>query len=195
MRGLVEAIGVRAQEHKRDAVHGAQPRRARGADFVRAEARGVVRRDAAAPAPHHDGEGADLGREDIGAGGVARDGAAGPRGRGLRAAGAAGRADLDAGGAPRPARAVHVDAGAGGGEPRQVRDGDTASSAHGGAGGRGAVLRGADGVVVDAAQAEPREVRADQRTRAAVPRIHRFRRSRTWRSGTSGTSRTRRSSG
>ena len=60
--------------------------------------------------------------------------------------------------------------------------------------GRGAVRQGAEGLVGDAAQAEPDRLRADRRAGAAAARAMPGAASRTTRSGTSATSRTRRSS-
>ena len=54
--------------------------------------------------------------------------------------------------------------------------------------------QGTEGLVGDAAQAQPDRLRADRRPGAAAARQRRWRRSRTSRSGTSATSRTRRSS-
>ena len=61
--------------------------------------------------------------------------------------------------------------------------------------GRGALRERPEGVVGDAAQAEPDRVRADLRARPRRPRPRARPGSRTWRSGTSATSPTRRRSG
>ena len=55
--------------------------------------------------------------------------------------------------------------------PRALRDRDPPPPAHGGARGRGAVQGRAEGLVGDAAQAQPDHDRADHRHRAAVARL------------------------
>ena len=67
-------------------------------------------------------------------------------------------------------------------------------AAHRGARGRGVLLRGAEGLVGDAAQAQPGAHREHHRPRPHGARLRRPRRWRTWRSGTSATSRIPRSS-
>ena len=73
---------------------------------------------------------------------------------------------------------------------RPVRDRDPPPRAHRGARGRGAVRRRDEGLLGDAAQAQPEGRRADLRARARRPRAPRSSASRTCRSGTSATSRT-----
>ena len=118
-----------------------------------------------------------------------------PRGRGGRAeaAGPRARGGVDPGRAARPPRRAARGDRARGRRARALRDRGAPPPAHGGARGRGAVpRRRAEGLVGDAAQAQPDRVRAHHRDRPAAARIRAGRASRTWRSGTSATSRTRR---
>ena len=69
--------------------------------------------------------------------------------------GARGRADLDADHPARPPRDVFCDARRDRLVGRTPRHRDPASAAHRGAGSRGILLRGPEGLVVDAAQAQP----------------------------------------
>ena len=75
-------------------------------------------------------------------------------------------AELDADPPARPPRRAAVRARAARLVARPLRDGDPAPRAHRGTGGRGAVRAWAEGVVGDAAQAEPDHGRADLRPRA-----------------------------
>ena len=77
---------------------------------------------------------------------------------------------------------------------REVRAGDSRPAEDRDRRGRGAVREGAEGLLGDAAQAQPDRLRADRRAGAAAARQRAARRSRTTRSGTSATSRIRRSS-
>ena len=101
------------------------------------------------------------------------------------------RGRLDAGGGARPARAVPERDRARRRRPRAVRHRDPPSPAHRGARGRGAVPRGPEGLVGDAAQAQPdRDASGSPASRACCAATRRPG-SRTSRSGTSATSRTR----
>ncbi len=82
-----------------------------------------------------------------------------------------------------------------GGVAREVRARDPGPAEDRNRRGGGAVRQGAEGLVGDAAQAQPDRVRAGGRPRAAAPRERDGRRWRTSRCGTSGTSRIHRSSG
>ena len=77
---------------------------------------------------------------------------------------------------------------------RPLRDRDPPPAAQRGARGRGAVRARPEGLLGDAAQAQPDHLRAHLRPRARAARQRRRRASRTWRSGTSATSRTPRPS-
>ena len=184
--------GARAAGHGQRRPHARDPRRAdelraaprrlrlRGGPERRAPAPGVRRRhlrqalrrrrDLRLAAPGHRGRG---------------DGAPRPRGRGR----------LDPDHPPRPACRAALRDRAGRRRAGAVRDRGPQPAAHRGPRGRGAVRQGPEGLVGDAAQAQP-----DHRPSgspgspgscAAMPRPG----SRTWRSGTSGTSRTRAPSG
>ena len=102
------------------------------------------------------------------------------------------RGRLDPGGPARPPRRAAPGDRARRRRPRAFRHRDPPPAAHRGARGRGAVpRRQAEGLVGDAAQAQPDHHRADHRHRAAAARLLAGGRSRTSPSGTSGTSRTR----
>ena len=77
---------------------------------------------------------------------------------------------------------------------REIRARDSRPAEDGNRRGRGAVRQGPEGLVGDAAQAQPDRLRADRRPGAAAARQLRTPRSRTSRSGTSATSRIPRSS-
>ncbi len=77
---------------------------------------------------------------------------------------------------------------------RAAGDRDPPPAAHRGAGGGGVFLAGPEGLVGDAAQAQPGADREPHRPRPPGARLRRPRRWRTWRSGTSATSATPRSS-
>ena len=89
----------------------------------------------------------------------------------VRGARAGARAELDADPPARPARRAPVHARDPRVVPRPLRARDPASRAYGGAGGRGAVRVGAEGLVGDAAQAQPDRRRAHLRARAPRARI------------------------
>ena len=121
-----------------------------------------------------------------------------PGGRGGRAEAARPRARerLDPGGAARPPRRAAVGDRAGGRGPRAVRHRDPPPPAHRGARGRGAVPgRRAEGLVGDAAQAQPDHLPSASPGSPGCCAATRRPGSRTWPSGTSATSATRRSSG
>ena len=114
----------------------------------------------------------------------------------LRAARAGAGAELDADPAARPARRAALRRSRSSASSLdRFATGDPASRAHRGARGRGAVRPRPEGLVGDAAQAEPDRRRADLRARSRRPCATRSSASRTSRSGTSATSRTRRPSG
>ena len=117
------------------------------------------------------------------------------RGGGAEAARPRARGRVDAGGPARPPRRAARGDRVGGRRARALRHRDQAPPAHRGARGRGAVPRGrAEGLVGDAAQAQPDRLASgspgSRGCCAATPRPG----SRTWPSGTSATSPTRRSS-
>ena len=89
----------------------------------------------------------------------------------LDAARARARGRLDAGGRARPARAAPERDRARGRRPRALRHRGPPPPAHRGARGRGAVPRGPEGLVGDAAQAQPDRVRAHLRHRAPAARL------------------------
>ena len=119
-----------------------------------------------------------------------------PRGRAgrLRAARARAGADLDPDPPARPARRAALGARARRLVARPLRDRDPPPRPHRGARGRGAVRTRPEGLVGDAAQAQPDHRRADLRARPRRARRTRSSGSRTSRSGTSATSRTPRPS-
>ena len=116
------------------------------------------------------------------------------RRRVLGAARARARGRLHPGGGARPPRRAAVGDRARGRRARALRHRDPPPAAHRGARGRGAVPRRPEGLVGDAAQAQPDRLRADHRARAASCAATRRPASRTSRCGTSATSRTPRSS-
>ena len=96
----------------------------------------------------------------------------GGRGGGAEAARARARGRLDPGGAARPPRRAAVGDRAGRRGPRALRHRDPPPPAHRGARGRGAVpRRRPEGLVGDAAQAQPDRERADHRHRPAAARL------------------------
>ena len=112
----------------------------------------------------------------------------------VRAARPRARARVHAGRPARPARRAADGAGARRRLARALRDGDPPPRPHRGRRGRGAVRQGPEGLLGDAAQAQPGRLRAASAgSRASCGRT-RWSGSRTWRSGTSATSRTRRPS-
>ena len=114
----------------------------------------------------------------------------------LRRLGLGARGRLDAGGAARPPRRAADGDRAGGRRARALRHRDPPPPAHRGARGRGAVPGGRpEGLVGDAAQAQPDRVASASPASPGCCAATRRPASRTWRSGTSATSRTRRSSG
>ena len=113
----------------------------------------------------------------------------------MRAARARAGAVVDADPPARPPCGAAWRARAHGGVAREVRARDPPPRADRGARGRGAVRPRAEGLVGDAAQAQPDRRRADLRARARRARRRRSSGSRTSRSGTSATSRTRPPSG
>ena len=190
-RELAGALAERAREHVDTVCVGPHPRRARRADDVRHQARGLrvrgaaQRRAAGARVRRcRGGRGQRRGRH------LLRD-VAGVRGARAGAAGPARRAGVDAGRPARPPRRAAAGDRAGGRRAGALRHRDPPPAAHRGARGRGAVpRRAAEGLVGDAAQAQPDHDRADHRAGAAAARLRDRRPSRTWRSGTSATSRT-----
>ena len=153
----------------RDALHGAHARGARGADDVRAQAGGMGVRARSRPGA---GDACDRRRPRREAvrrrRPVRRDRSRGRADR-LRARRAGAGAELDADPAARPACRGAVRARARRLVARPLRHGDPASRAHGGARGRGALRPRPEGLVGDAAQAEPHHRGADLRARPRRP--------------------------
>ena len=114
--------------------------------------------------------------------------------RRLRDARARAGARRVAGHPARPPRRAAVGAGHHRVDAREVRARDPRPAEDRDRRGRGTVRQGPEGLVGDAAQAQPDRLRADRRPGAARCAPTPWRRSRTSRSGTSATSRTRRSS-
>ena len=108
--------------------------------------------------------------------------------------GLAAGAGVVAGHSARSPRRAAVDAGHHGGLAREVRARDPRAAEDRDRRDRRAVRQGPEGLLGDAAQAQPDRLRADHRPRAADARQRPWPRSRTWRCGTSATSRIRRSS-
>ena len=156
-------------------LHRSHARRARGADLVRAQARRlrVPARSGPRAAPAR--ARGRLGRRDQRRGGLVCEHRPPGGGTGLRAAGVAARRGVDPGdpaGPPRrvrrSSRRVRVHAGG-------DRDRDPASRSDRGPRGSGAVRGGPEGLLRDAAQAEPRRLRARQRPGPRGPRPRRDR--------------------
>ena len=141
------------------------------------------------------GGGGHVGRGAVGGRGHLRRQRAGARGGRARPARPGARGGIHAGRGARPSRRAAVRHRLRRGRARALRHRDPAPPAHGGARGRGAVPGGAEGLLRDAAQAQPDRHRADHAASpgscAATPRPA----SRTSRCGTSATSRTPRWSG
>ena len=157
---------------RRHALRRAHPRGARGAHHLRREARRLRVRGAPQPAPARAGGRGRVGGRAVGRGRHLLGERAGGRGGGADAARAGARGRVDAGGAARPPRRAAVRDRAGGRGPRALRHRDPAPPAHRGARGRGAVPGGRpEGLVGDAAQAQPDRVRADHRDRPAPARL------------------------
>ena len=147
----------------RDALHGAHARCPCGADDVRPQARRLGVRARARPGTARARARGPAGRQAVGGGRPVRGHRPGGRADRVRAARARAGAELDADPPARPPRrAAHVARGHRV-VARPVRDGDPPSRAHGGAGGRGAVRARPEGLVCDAAQAQPDHRRADLR--------------------------------
>ena len=119
---------------------------------------------------------------------------AGDRGGGLPRPRARHRAGLDPDRPARPPRRALRGPGHRGRLAREDRAGGPGAAAHRGAGGAGAVRRGAEGLERDAAQAQPRAGRAHLRPGAPAAQQRGGGGSRTSPCGTSATSATRRSS-
>ena len=168
--------------------------RSRRADDVRPQARRLGVRARARPGAARGRARGRAGREALRRGRELRGDRSRGRAHRVRAARARARAGGDAGRSARPACGLAVGAGADRGVTRAVRARDPAPGANGGRRGAGAVRQGPEGLVGDAAQAEPGRRRADLRSRTGRARGCRSSGSRTSRSGTSATSRTRRPS-
>ena len=155
----IEAAGVRAQIH---ADHRPQPRHPRRADHLRAEAGAGLCR----VRPRRGRGWSRRGPRSRPARSRARSGPSPTSTRAVEAhvaeaMGLARRADLDPGDPARPARDVLRDAGRDRVVDRAAGDRDPPPAAHRGAGGRGVFRARAEGLVGDAAQAQPG---ADART-------------------------------
>src|SRR5581483_406467 len=154
----------------RHGLHRPDARRARGTDDLRREARrlGVRARPRARSAETRVGE--DAGRQAVGGGRHLLGHR--PRGRAprLRAARARARAGVDADRPARPARGALVRARARRRLAGALRARDPPPRAYRGARGAGAVRAGAEGLLGDAAQAQPGRRRADLRAGAGGAR-------------------------
>ncbi len=172
-RGGLQERAHRARARARGhALRGPHARRARGAHDLRREAGRLRLRGAPQPdAPRARRRGGVGGRA-VGRGGHLRRQRPGGRGGGAEAARPRARGGVDAGGAARPARRALVGDRRGRRRARALRHRDQAPPAHRGARGGGAVPRGrAEGLVGDAAQAQPDRHGADHRDRAAAARL------------------------
>ena len=153
----------------RDALHRPDPRRACGADHLRVEARRLGVRARPRPRPSAPGARRDAGREALGSRrDVLRDRSRARADR-LRAPRSRAGAGLDASRAAGPSRGAPFHAGPGRVLARTLRARDPAPRPHRGARGPGAVRLGPEGVVGDAAQAQPDRRRADLRARPSRP--------------------------
>ena len=159
-----QAPRLRAQD---DADHRPLARHPRRADDVRAQARaglcGIRARQGAA------GRGPQGGRDlrDLRRGRHLRADRSARGGACRQGDGARGRAGLDPGDPARPPRHVFRDARRRRLLDRAARDRDPPSAAHRGAGGRGVLLRGPEGLLGDAAQAQSGAVGERHRARRA----------------------------
>ena len=187
VRGRAGRAGARARGH---AVRRAHPRRARRADLVRAQARGLrdggppQRRAARArlrPGRH---------RRDLRRGRHVRVARPGLRAPGARAARAARRAGLHAGRPARPPRRAAERDRAGRRRPGALRDGDPPPPAHRGPRGRGAVPRRARRAPARCRTSATRSPPSASPASRACCAATRRRGWRTSRCGTSATSRT-----
>ena len=155
----------------------------------------LVRGARARPPRARRGARADRVRQALGRGRHVREQPA--RGRGRRAAAGSGsrRSRIATQVVPRDRHAhFFTRAGGAGRHLRAHRDRDPPPAAHRGRRGAGAVRTRPEGLLGDAAQAQPDPGREPLRARAPGAELRAARRSRTWRSGTSATSATRRSS-
>ena len=170
-RRLVEALAAAAREHVAHAVRRAHARHPRRADHVRDQARRASR-----SRPHRNADRLERAFAQAARRGVVgrrrhvlRD-LARVRGARARASRAPARAGLDAGGAARPPRRAAGGDRARRGGPRAVRDRGPPPRAHRGRRGARAVRARPEGLELDAAQAQPDQVRAGRRPGARAAR-------------------------
>ena len=171
--GLMQAVRRRAEEHRRTPDDRADARRACRADDVRAEAGALVRRAGARRRADPAGARGDCRRPAVRRGRHVRAPAAVDRGGRLPDARPRAGARLVAGHSARPPRRAAVGARHHRLVAREVRAGNPRAAEDRDRRGRRAVCEGAEGLLGDAAQAEPDRLRADRRAGAAAARQRR----------------------
>ncbi len=171
-QALLAIIGRRALEHKDTLADRADARDSRGADYVRVQAGGLVRRVAARDRAPGAGAGSDRLRQDQRGGGDSRQYRAEGGGVGVRAVGAEARAGEHADLAAGPSCAGDVGVRDSGGELGEIRHRVAQLAADGNPGSAGVFRAGAAGIVGDAAQAQPVELGDGLRAGASGPGQH-----------------------